>query len=607
MPDVRGGLLARQANLAQYGGAELRSYEPTWRERLLAGLLGDKKPTPERRRVAEGLIGTSSSPGIADLTPAGIPMAIQEAARRGDTQGVAMAVMPMPGARMARGMRPRIPMRSAAKEVERLSATAKKSKVVLDVDTADPQDWILSWLGNESGVKGAGASYLRQLNDLADKHGARIQLGADDKFLVNYYKKHGYRRGGEMVDGGEAMYRLPRSAADLSKRDAENAIISATRSNSPPGDLASGAAPDRSGYTLIRHRAPKGDSARFKTLETKIDQQPAVKREVMQLARDGEDIGRKWYNTEALRDRFIGALGTKDGDAAWREYIWLVGATSTGSKVPSNIRNASHYFVQNSQNKLGAMAQDLMAGNYTPAKGYGHKMQKNQMLNVARAATGAWSPETAAATLNPKPRGFLQSLLGNQTNIAADRHFMRLMGMMSDDQQFLHTSAEISQPLRAALREKYGKKIEPYLSEVKLDNGAMRINFNAKKAAREGPKDLYNTIKRDASVWDDMPNDNEYAAFERIASKMAKELNMTGPQFQASLWMGAAKKTGVDPSSLDTFVNLFDKRVKDAAAERGRTPEDVFKRFATRKEALAVPLGLLGASRAGGLLSNQQD
>jgi hypothetical protein len=71
--------------------------------------------------------------------------------------------------------------------------------------------------------------------------------------------------------------------------------------------------------------------------------------------------------------------------------------------------------------------------------------------------------------------------------------------------------------------------------------------------------------------------------------------------------MGAAKKTGVDPSSLDTFVNLFDKRVRDAAAERGRTPEDVFKRFATRKEALAVPLGLLGSRAAGGLLSNQQD
>ena len=511
MPDVRGGLLARQANLAPYlaSGQELRSYTPTIRDRLLGGLLGEKKPSVVRRAVAEGLIGTPTSTGLIDATPAGIPLAIQEAARRGDAEGVALAMMPMPAARRAAAICRMIPKRSPL---------------------------------------------------------------------------------------------------ELSKLDAENAMISATRSNQPPGQLASGAAPDRSGYTLIRHRAPRGDSARFQSLEKKIDAQPSVKAEMMQLARDGEDIGRNWYNTEALRERFQGVLGPKDGDAAWREYMWLVGSTSTGAKVPSNIRMASHYFVQNdAQNKLGSMAEDLMAGNYTPPTGYGHKMQKNQMLNVARAATGAWSPENAPATLNPKPRGFLQSLLGNQTNIAADKHFMRLMGMMSDDPQFLHTSAEISQDLRSTLLRKYGKKIQPFIKVAPLDNGQVRINFNAKKAAKEGPKGLYRFIKSNSSVWDDMPNDNEYAAFERIANKMAKELNMTGPQFQASLWMGAAKKTGVDPSSLDTFVNLFDKRVRDAAAERGRTPEDVFKRFATRKEALAVPLGLLGAGVAGGGLLNQRD
>jgi hypothetical protein len=233
-------------------------------------------------------------------------------------------------------------------------------------------------------------------------------------------------------------------------------------------------------------------------------------------------------------------------------------------------------------------------------------MQKNHMKNVANAAAGGWAPDVAPAPLNAKPRGFLQSLLGNETNIAADKHFMRLMGLMSDDPAFLHSSAEISDTLRAKLRLKYGQKVDKYISVAELDGGGRRINFNAKKAVREGPKDLYDTIKKDASVWSDMPNANEYGAFERIANKMAKELGMTGPQFQASLWMGAAKKTGVDPSSLDTFVNLFNKRVKDAAAERGRTPEDVFKRFATRKEALAVPLGLLGGATAvrGGLLSN---
>jgi hypothetical protein len=514
MPDVRGGLLARQANISSLSrGQELRSYSPTIRDRLLAGLLGESKPSPERRRISEGLIGTPTSAGVIDVTPGGVPLAIQEAARAGDAQGVAMSIMPMPAARRAAAIRRMIPKRTAGQ---------------------------------------------------------------------------------------------------LSKLDAENAVISATRSNYPPGQLASGAAPDRSGYTLIRHRAPKGDSARFKSLEKKIAAQPSVKAEMMQLARDGEDIGRRWYNTEALRERFQGVLGAKDGDAAWREYMWLVGTTSSGAKVPSNIRMASHYYVQNSQQKLGRLADDLMAGRYDPPEGYGHKMQKTQARNVAKAVTGEWGPHGDPA-LNPKPRGFLQSLLGNETNIAADKHFMRLMGMMSDDPQFLHGAAEISQELRTSLRAKYGKKVDKFLFENEIKNakgnptGKMRINFNAKKAVREGPKGLYDFIKGQSSVWDDMPNANEYAAFERIANKMAKELNMTGPQFQASLWMGAAKKTKVDPSSLDTFVNLFNKRVSDAAAERGRTPEDVFRRFATRKEALAVPLGLLGAGTVGGGLLNQQD
>jgi len=75
---------------------------------------------------------------------------------------------------------------------------------------------------------------------------------------------------------------------------------------------------------------------------------------------------------------------------------------------------------------------------------------------------------------------------------------------------------------------------------------------------------------------------------------------MTPAQLQASLWMGAAKRTGVRESSLDTFDNIFNRVVDDRAAERGLTPEEVFRRFANRQQPLVVP-GLLGAGAAAGL------
>ena len=44
--------------------------------------------------------------------------------------------------------------------------------------------------------------------------------------------------------------------------------------------------------------------------------------------------GEDWYNTEELRDWFVGELGEEAGDQQWREYMGLLGTTSTGAKVP---------------------------------------------------------------------------------------------------------------------------------------------------------------------------------------------------------------------------------------------------------------------------------
>lgn len=85
--------------------AEVRSYNPTLRERMAAALMGDNASQP-RRDFVSGLMGStglgSTGMGLADLTPLGVPMGVQEAHRAGDPQGMALAVAPF-GAMMRGG------------------------------------------------------------------------------------------------------------------------------------------------------------------------------------------------------------------------------------------------------------------------------------------------------------------------------------------------------------------------------------------------------------------------------------------------------------------------------------------------------------------------
>ena len=367
---------------------------------------------------------------------------------------------------------------------------------------------------------------------------------------------------------------------------------------------------DMTDFSLVRFRAPKGASERVQNLAVRLNDAPEAANKFRELARAGEEIGREWYNTEALAQRFVDVLGEDEGIAAFKEFIMLVGATSTGSKVQPNIRNASFYYTIGPE-ELKAIADDLLGGKFAPPKGsgYGHKMQKNQAGNVGKIVTGQWGPE-ADPRLNPKPRGFAQSLLGSNRNIAADKHFMRLMGMMSDDPAFLHNSAEISKTLIDQMRAEFGKSVDKFITS-RMVNGKPAFNFNAKaavlgskkqkgRAGRRPIKGLYDFIKDKSSVWDDMPNDNEYAFLEEFAGKMADEMNMTAPQFQASLWMGAAKETGVDPSSLDTFMNIFDRILRQRANERGLTEQQVFEQFVKRQAPLMVPIVAGGVLAAGG-------
>lgn len=82
---------------AQPKQAEMRAYEPTWRDKLGAMIAGDDR-SQSRAALAEGLVGSRgvgrTGTSIADFTPAGIPLAAQEAAQEGDARGVALSFLP---------------------------------------------------------------------------------------------------------------------------------------------------------------------------------------------------------------------------------------------------------------------------------------------------------------------------------------------------------------------------------------------------------------------------------------------------------------------------------------------------------------------------------
>lgn len=64
---------------------ELRAYNPTWRDRIAAALIGDAKPSRYYRDVVSGLVGSTGTGGtgmsLLDLTPAGAVFSADEMVR----------------------------------------------------------------------------------------------------------------------------------------------------------------------------------------------------------------------------------------------------------------------------------------------------------------------------------------------------------------------------------------------------------------------------------------------------------------------------------------------------------------------------------------------
>lgn len=97
----------REVNLSPKA-PEVRSYDPTWRELLAQAMMGDSQSSA-RRDVVTGLTGSGglgSGFGLLDLTPAGIPLAMQENLQGGQYRDAALAATPFGvGSRAGKGIR----------------------------------------------------------------------------------------------------------------------------------------------------------------------------------------------------------------------------------------------------------------------------------------------------------------------------------------------------------------------------------------------------------------------------------------------------------------------------------------------------------------------
>ena len=341
--------------------------------------------------------------------------------------------------------------------------------------------------------------------------------------------------------------------------------------------------------------------------------------------------GPDWYNTEELRDWMVGVLGKTEGDKQWREYLELVGTTSTGSKVPQNIRFASLYraIAPEDRIRVAQMVKDegvtplaaakelgVEPANVTDDFNYGHIKQRNQAGNVVNREMGLWEREvpeelTGAARTkwlqaNPKVKGFGNDLLGDDVNIAADMHFMRMLAMSDGGGDFLSAQAKLSEENAKIAAEVIGpRRIKNYTS-TRMVNGKEMSEINLFKAWKDGHIKDTSPFQEIPTAWSDTPKPNEYAAYEDMANRVSAKYDMTPAQFQASLWMGAGDITGLADESQGTFMELFRRSLDKRAGERGLTRKEMLNDFIKNKAVLSVPVGGVGFGALSGMGEDEE-
>lgn len=379
--------------------AELRPYEPSWRDRLAMMMMGDGRASPERRRVVEGLLGSTglgnTGVGAADFTPAGLLFAgneYQRAKEEGDRMGAALAAIGMvPGAGpVAREVAP--VARRVAAEV------AENPRAVIGGNMPPPE--------------------------------AAVPVERTARAPVT---PEGYAVKGK--DFSRAQQETLREMANEPK-------------GVGPLDLTAPQMTQTPQASIVRTVPARGVSPRLqRALEN-----PEVERGIRESVMRGIEMGAdKWYHTEPIRQAFIRELGEEAGAERFKRFMDYTAATSPRSDVSTNIRNASFYYMKDGQPiakedlvyPYGHVAQNLHLQNAATIQGGGFDVFRNpKPASFAENLQGNLAPVTvdthafrniAMRTRDPE---FLE------TSISVQNKTGKAAANLDDDEKALLTMAQ---------------------------------------------------------------------------------------------------------------------------------------------------------------------
>lgn len=271
-----------------------------------------------------------------------------------------------------------------------------------------------------------------------------------------------------------------------------------------------------------------------KRIEERVRNSPEIRDAV---ARGVEENAAPWYIGDPIAEAFVNELGPDAGRAAFNRWADFVGATSTRSKVPSNLRAAGLFYHLEKQGQLPELSllrEATKRGGFERPAGFGHLAQSAQNKNIAGILEhGRLDPHN-----NPKPAAFAENIKGNFRPLTADAHFSRMVG-------------------------------------VRTPGG---------KLADAPPKNRYAAIERAV----------QRVAEEQRASGLLPDIPGRAPTapWQASLWVGGADETGV-MSGTRALPEIFDWRIQETARALGITPQQALKKF-IRGEIPMLGLGGVG-------------
>ena len=309
--------------------------------------------------------------------------------------------------------------------------------------------------------------------------------------------------------------------------------------------------PDVPQVPISRYVPPRGASARLVDALNNPDVVGGLTQAVMR----GEGLGgRRWYNTEPLRERFRSVFGDRTPER-YQRFFDAQAATSPQLRVPDNIRTGSYF---------DYLREQGLPLPEKPARGYGSKGQDLHLENMGRLINeGGWD-----VLRNPKPPSFSVNLQGNQLPIAVDTHNTRPLGLLSRDPRWL----------MASLKEEAGAAPVRPLSML-----------------QSGELSLEDALKR-PTYWTSKPRDNEYGYYEAWQQNQAREFGMSPAQYQASMWLGAGDMTGLG-SAPEPWLQTLEARVLYTADRLGVDPEVVLDK---------VVKGEMPLFNKGGAVKNKQ-